>query len=436
MTHSGTQAGRRQEPRPSLLRSNTDLKNTHTAQFLVRRVRWWLLFILLTLIAVSVSDCGGGNNRGSVEKSGSDQTQSGSVADGVTPPSPGSVASEQPQTGSSASTTPAVESAPLPVESAPIPTPSQSPEPTPTPTPTPNPAPAPTPSPTPTSPPTATEPTPVEPTPVEPTPVPPAVPSQAAAVWGITVDDISGLSDIVGSLSALASKPTTRIVFDENVLPAYYRDAAVAIHEVSYIMGEILDSFYVRTVSVAEYLQRTQQYLAALGDVVDIWEVGNEINGEWLGDNADVVAKMSGAFDLVKAQGRVAALTLYYNEDCWSRPANEMFTWAQANVPERMKQGLDYVLVSYYEDDCNDLQPDWPAVFARLAQMFPNSRIGFGEVGTIYADRKAEYVRRYYGLKIDEPRYIGGYFWWYFRQDMVPRTQELWQTLNDAISIR
>jgi hypothetical protein len=57
-------------------------------------------------------------------------------------------------------------------------------------------------------------------------------------------------------------------------------------------------------------------------------------------------------------------------------------------------------------------------------------------VGTIYADRKAAYVSRYYGLKIDEPRYIGGYFWWYFRQDMVPRTQPLWQTLNDAISSR
>jgi len=430
MIRSVTQAGRRHNIRPSLLTSDTGMKNTHTTQSLVRRVRWWLLFIVLALVAVSVSDCGGGNNRGSVENSTSGQTQSGSAADSVTAAPPGSVASGQPQTGSGTPIAPTVESAPAPVESAPVPVP------TPTPAPAPAPAPAPIPSPTPTSPPTATEPTPVEPTPVEPAPTPPAVPVQATTVWGVTVDDLSGLSDIVGSLSALASKPTTRIVFDENVQPAYYRDAAVAIREVSYVMGEILDSFYVRTVSVAEYLQRTQQYLAALGDVVDIWEVGNEINGEWLGNNADVVAKMSGAFDLVKAQGRVAALTLYYNEDCWSRPANEMFTWAQANVPERMKQGLDYVLVSYYEDDCNDLQPDWPAVFARLADMFPNSRIGFGEVGTIYAERKAEYVRRYYGLKIDEPRYIGGYFWWYFRQDMVPRTQELWQTLNDAISTR
>jgi hypothetical protein len=34
-----------------------------------------------------------------------------------------------------------------------------------------------------------------------------------------------------------------------------------------------------------------------------------------LGNNADVVAKMSGAFDLAKAQGRVAALPLYYQLD-------------------------------------------------------------------------------------------------------------------------
>ncbi len=199
-------------------------------------------------------------------------------------------------------------------------------------------------------------------------------------------------------------------------------------------MGEILDSQFVSTVTVDGYLQRSADYLAALGDVVDIWEVGNEINGEWLGATPDVVAKMTGAYDLVKAAGKTTALTLYYNQDCWSDPANEMFRWVQANVPERMLQGLDYALISYYEDDCNGLQPDWPAVFAQLATIFPNSRIGFGEVGTADPARKADYVTRYYSMAISEPRYVGGYFWWYFRQDMVPWTQPLWNTLNTTIS--
>lgn len=253
-------------------------------------------------------------------------------------------------------------------------------------------------------------------------------------LYGVTVDDISRLPDITQSLGSLSKKPTTRIVFDENVDPSYYRNAAVAINKVSYVMGEILDSFYVKTYSVQGYTDRTRQYLNELSDVVDIWEVGNEINGEWLGNNADVVAKMTNAYDLVKSQNKTAALTLYYNQDCWSKRSNEMFTWANANVPYSMKQGLDYVFISYYEEDCNGLKPDWPAVFQKLSVMFPRSKIGFGEVGTSSRTKKAEYLTRYYTMKINAPNYVGGHFWWYFRQDMVPKTKALWTTLNNAIS--
>lgn len=253
-------------------------------------------------------------------------------------------------------------------------------------------------------------------------------------LYGVTMDDISRLSDITTSLSKLPKMPTTRIVFDENVAPSYYRNAAVAINKVSYVMGEILDSFYVKTVTVPGYIDRTKQYLNALSDVVDIWEIGNEINGEWLGTNADVVAKMEGAYDLVKSQNKTAALTLYYNQDCWSRKSNEMFTWANTNVPYRMKQGLDYVLISYYEADCNNLKPDWPTVFKKLAVMFPNSKIGFSEVGSTSRTGKAAYLTRYYTMKINEPKYVGGYFWWYGRQDFVPYTKSMWSTLNSAIS--
>ena len=223
-----------------------------------------------------------------------------------------------------------------------------------------------------------------------------------------------------------------------------YVDAATAIHGVSGVMGELLDSFYVALYSPAEYEARAVEYVGALGPQVDIWEIGNEINGEWVcaqnassctpQETADVVAKMKSAYDVVKQSGGKTALTLYYNQDCWSAPENEMLTWAAANVPADMKAGLDYVLVSYYEDDCNGLQPDWPAVFHQLATMFPSSSIGFGECGTTDAASKAEFVTRYYTTSIDEPRYVGGYFWWYFRQDMVPKSQPLWSVLNAAIA--
>ena len=258
-------------------------------------------------------------------------------------------------------------------------------------------------------------------------------PSNPDTVYGVTVDQVTDTAGIVDSLSKLAFKPTARIVFDEGVAATNYTNAASQIHNVSNVMGEILDSFYMKDITAANYQARTKEYMDTLGNNVDIWEVGNEINGEWLGSTPDVVAKMNAAYTEVKSQGKKAALTLYYNQDCYANASNEMFTWAQANVSSEMKQGLDYVWISYYEDDCNNLQPDWPTVFKKLAAMFPNSKVGFGESGTKFADRKEAYINRYYDMVIDVPQYVGGYFWWYFYQDCVPSTKPLWAVFNNAI---
>jgi hypothetical protein len=255
-----------------------------------------------------------------------------------------------------------------------------------------------------------------------------------APVWGITLDSVSDVSATLQTLQGFSKVPTARIVFDEGVAASQYVSPVSKIAPVAYVMGEILDSFFVKNVSTPDYLARTSEYLAALGKSVDLWEVGNEINGEWLGDTATVIAKASGAYDRVKAAGGRAALTLYYNQDCWAQADHEMFAWATANLPARMRSGLDYVLISYYEHDCNDLRPDWPAVFRRLAALFPNSRVGFGEMGTDVASEKGDYLTRYYTMASPTPAYVGGYFWWYGRQDMVPRTLPLWSTLNGLMS--
>jgi hypothetical protein len=143
---------------------------------------------------------------------------------------------------------------------------------------------------------------------------------------------------------------------------------------------------------------------------------------------------MKAAYDIVKLGGGRTALTLYYNPQCWEKPSHEMFRWATQNIPDRLKQGLDYVWVSYYEEDCNNYQPNWQDVMSRVSRLFPNSKVGIGECGTRQADKKAELVKRYYTLKLNLPSFVGGYFWWYFKQDMVPKTQPPWNTLNTAIS--
>jgi hypothetical protein len=171
-----------------------------------------------------------------------------------------------------------------------------------------------------------------------------------------------------------------------------------------------------------------------LGDNVDIWEIGNEINGEWLGPRDSVVRKMTDGYNIIKYAQKQTALTLYYNKNCWENHDNEMFRWVNQNVPQYMKENLDYVFVSYYEDDCNGYQPDWQKVFDSLYVIFPNSKLGIGECGTKKTSRKAEYMKRYYTMNITTPNYIGGYFWWYFKQDCVPYTKILWLTMSKLLS--
>lgn len=253
-------------------------------------------------------------------------------------------------------------------------------------------------------------------------------------VYGVTIDGINNLNAIVTSLSKLCKKPTTRIVFDEWVPASNYQNAVNQIHNVSFIMGEILDSYYMSQYNLQQYTDRTNEYVNLLGSKVDIWEVGNEINGEWLGTTADVVAKMKSAYSIVKGKGYKTELTLYYNFNCWSTQSHEMFRWVNRNVPANMKSGLNYVLVSYYEDDCNGYQPNWQKIMDSLHVIFPNAKIGLGECGTNKSTKKAAYINKYYSIKVTTPKFVGGCFWWYYKQDCVPYTNALWTTMNNAFA--
>lgn len=249
-------------------------------------------------------------------------------------------------------------------------------------------------------------------------------------LYGVTIDSILDLPSILNSLENLKDM-TVRIVFDEYMPPEYYKTAVNLIHQKSKIMGELLDSASVKEYTVEEYKERADQYIVELKNV-DIWEVGNEVNGEWLGPENDVVAKITTAYSIAKSHNKVTALTLFYNEHEDVPTHNKMFTWANTNIPEDMKKGLDYVLVSYYPNDLNS-EPDWPKVFNRLHALFPNAHLGFGEVGTSDESKKSEFIQYFYNLKINEPYYIGGYFWWYYIQDMIPHTRFLHSELYSAI---
>ena len=83
-------------------------------------------------------------------------------------------------------------------------------------------------------------------------------------------------------------------------------------------------------------------------------------------------------------------LTLSYNEglgcaasppECAEATQCRMYTWVRAHVPLRMRRGVDYVLFSYYPEHSPDFKPDWKREFARIGEILPQARLGFGELG-------------------------------------------------------
>jgi hypothetical protein len=289
----------------------------------------------------------------------------------------------------------------------------------------------------------------------------------ALPIHGVTVDDKNDIRDgaflakLLDSLRHLSVRPTVRIVYSPGKKNGYfpagsYLDATKQIRSAGYVFGQPVDSFYMRCFTPVEHLNRFKDYVTTMDTFVDIWEVGNEINGEWLfgktkhcspkasvdsTSQADVVTKMVEAYDYLKSQSKVTALTLYYNTPCRRPAANEMFTWADTNIPARMKAGLDYLLVSYYEVDCHGSKPDWQQVFSQLATMFPNARLGISEFG--WSNKRTsnpiipDLVQRHYAIHPSVSNWAGGGFYWEFAIDMVPydpASGSLWNTINTAMA--
>ena len=155
----------------------------------------------------------------------------------------------------------------------------------------------------------------------------------------------------------------------------YYAAPVEAIRRVAYVMGELVDSSTLTEYSAPQVGARATAYLDVLGEHVDLWEIGNEINGDWTGRTRDVVDKTLAAYDAVRQRGARTALTLYYNEGCAESPSRAMFAWVGHNLPPRLRNGVDYVFISFYEDDCKIAAPDWDTVFQRIGHLFPQAAL-------------------------------------------------------------
>lgn len=265
-----------------------------------------------------------------------------------------------------------------------------------------------------------------------------ATPLLINRVYGLTLTSIEDINSSVNTIKSFSKRTTTRVVFDE-INASEYNEALNKLYPYTDIMGELCDSAYINNYTLDAYQKRVDEYINAHGDKVKIWEIGNEVNGDWTGDPSLVAQKTNYGYTTAKNRGYKTALTLYYNDyyACESNSSETMREWAKNHLNQELKEGIDYLFVSYYEEDCGNYQPpleEWQRLFDELGEIFPHAKLGFGEVGISDVNKKTLYLQHYYTLDIQHPRYIGGHFWWYFKEDMIPNSKGLWLTLNQIFN--
>jgi hypothetical protein len=262
--------------------------------------------------------------------------------------------------------------------------------------------------------------------------------------YGVTLDNDAGISKAklaaqTQALAALPKRPWARVVADIGTTPADFSRSLPAVHNVADTILELGDSSEVKGLSPSAYAAWAQSLTSAYASQVDVWEVGNEVNGEWVGTPAQEMARVQAAYDAANAVGGKTMLTLYYNPNCWSKKSNELFTWlAAGNVPSSM--ALDYVTISYYPGDCNNYWPTattWQNVFDKLHKQFPQAQLGFGEAGTSQSSlstaSRIALWNRYVGVKIAGDNYAGLGLWWTWAEDGVPSGNAFWNAFAASL---
>jgi hypothetical protein len=174
---------------------------------------------------------------------------------------------------------------------------------------------------------------------------------------------------------------------------------------------------------------------------VDEWEVGNEVNGSWLG--RDVGAKVAYAADFVKRHTSARTLLTLYWQLGEDAPRYSMFTWASRNLSAGTMTDIDDVGISLYPED-HPMGLAFDRALRTLHARFTRQRLLISELGYWSPDlghtwwwgvRRAPRERGrlavaelYQSAVLGYPYSGGGTYWWYYRQEAMARTP-LWRLL-------
>jgi hypothetical protein len=235
-------------------------------------------------------------------------------------------------------------------------------------------------------------------------------------MYCITIDNPWVSDLIVKTLKPFNKKVGVRIVCDLGVDISEYTEHFKNIKSVTnFLMAEICDSASMKLLDPEQFKERTKTIKDTLGSYIDVYEIGNEVNGDWLGISTE--QKIKNAQDVLL--DKKMAITFYSCEsDNWIHWI--VTNWMVSNVD--LVRKCQYVFLSEYPQDNNGYRTDFNDFFNFISNIHPNCQIGYGECGTNVKSMKVKEFNYYYKSQHakfkSNPRYFGGYFWWY-QKDFV-----------------
>ena len=188
---------------------------------------------------------------------------------------------------------------------------------------------------------------------------------------------------------------------------------------------------------------RVEEFVGTLPEV-DVWEIGNEVNGDWLGEGTS--DKVDYAARYVKEHSDARTMLTLLWELGEADPETSMFTWLEANLPAERRWAIDEVGLSVYPD-VHPLGVSLDRVLTAVHREFPTQRVSITELGYRIAknpntwwsgSRDTDQARakesEFYGLAIRGYPYSGGGpYWWHFTQE-APPDSPLWRTYRDLMT--
>jgi len=251
-----------------------------------------------------------------------------------------------------------------------------------------------------------------------------AVAKRKDALWlAVTFDTTANYKDNVDrAASMLHPYGWIRIVFDATTTPADYQQLVQYAHQKGLkILGQPVDSSYDKQYTTDQYMVFFKKFVEAFPQI-DAWEVGNEVNGEWL--TPQIAQKVSLAAAYCKQMKKTTVLTLFWQLNT-SSPDHSVFNWCDSALDAKTRANLDVVTLSMYCEQ-GPMGLFFDRFMNQLHKVFPKQKLAVGELGywiegqrfwwafdeTNVPHAMRRVMEHYYLASLDYPFSVGAGFWW------------------------